>query len=168
MSTYQRTVRIAAPFDEVWAFHSQVSGLEALTPGFMNLTVERVTGPDGEPDPDVLDTGSRIDMSMRPFGVGPRQTWTSVITEREEGSGSAYFRDVMEGGPFPKWVHTHRFFADGDETIVDDRVAYQLPGGAVGEVAGSASSRCSGTATARPANCWSRNPNRVTVTLLVS
>jgi len=136
MATYRRETRVAAPLSDVWAFHSRVSGLEALTPGFMNLRVEGVTGPDGEPDPEVLEAGSRIDMSMRPLGVGPRQTWTSVITECEEGDGSAMFRDRMEGGPFPEWVHTHRFFADGDGTLVVDSVEYRLPGGAVGELAG--------------------------------
>jgi ligand-binding SRPBCC domain-containing protein len=136
MPTYHRTVRVAAPLEEVWDFHSRVSGLEALTPEFMNLSVVDVVGPGGEPDPAVLEAGSRIDMSMRPLGVGPTQRWTSVITEREEGDGSAYFRDEMEGGPFPEWVHTHRFFADGDATLVDDHVRYRLPGGPLGSAAG--------------------------------
>jgi ligand-binding SRPBCC domain-containing protein len=136
MPTYRRQTRVAAPLEEVWAFHSRISGLEALTPSFLNLRVEDVTGPDGESDPEVLTEGTRIDLSMRPFDVGPRQTWTSVVTEREEGDGSAVFRDRMEDGPFPEWVHTHRFFADGGETIVADRVAYRLPGGRVGEFVG--------------------------------
>jgi ligand-binding SRPBCC domain-containing protein len=46
------------------------------------------------------------------------------------------FRDVMEGGPFRQWVHTHRFFADGDETVVSDRVAYRLPLGPLGDAVG--------------------------------
>jgi ligand-binding SRPBCC domain-containing protein len=132
MAVYQREVRVAAPFDDVWEFHSHASGLEALTPGWMNLELEAVTGPDGEPNPDVLAAGSRVESSMRPFGVGPRQRWTSVITEREEGDGTAYFRDEMEGGPFARWRHTHRFFEDGDETVVNDRVEYALPLGALG------------------------------------
>jgi ligand-binding SRPBCC domain-containing protein len=136
MSTYRRQTRVTAPLSEVWTFHSRISGLEALTPSFMNLRVEGVTGPDGEPDPEVLEAGSRIDMSMRPFEVGPRQTWTSVVTERREGDGTAMFRDRMEGGPFPEWVHTHRFFADGEETLVVDTVEYRLPGGPVGEALG--------------------------------
>jgi ligand-binding SRPBCC domain-containing protein len=133
MAVYQRRTRVAAPFDEVWDFHSRVSGLEALTPGWMNLQVEAVTGPDGDPDPEVLETGSRIEASVRPFGVGPSQQWTSVITARERDAGSAYFQDQMEGGPFRRWEHTHRFFADGTETVVDDRVNYALPFGTVGE-----------------------------------
>ena len=132
MSQYQRTVRVDAPFEEVWDFHSRVTGLEALTPDWMNLEIESVTGPDGEPDPGILDTNSRIESSIRPFDVGPRQQWTSVITEREEGAGSAMFRDRMDGGPFAEWEHTHSFFADGDGTVVHDSVEYELPLGELG------------------------------------
>jgi ligand-binding SRPBCC domain-containing protein len=136
MTEYQRRTRVAAPLDRVWEFHSQVSGLEALTPAWMNLRVESVCGPDGDPDPDVLEAGARIEASVRPFGVGPRQGWTSVITDRERTADAASFTDVMEGGPFRRWEHTHRFFADGAETVVDDRVSYALPLGAVGEALG--------------------------------
>ena len=132
MATYSRLTRVAAPLSAVWDFHSRVSGLESLTPDWMNLRVESVTGPDGDPDPEVLETGSEIRLSMRPFGVGPRQRWTSVIVDREEGDERAVFRDEMRGGPFAEWVHTHRFLADGDETIIEDEVEYELPGGAVG------------------------------------
>lgn len=132
MATYQRETRIRAPLDEVWEFHSTVDGLEALTPDFMRLNVHEVRGPDGEPDPAVLSAGTRIDMSINPFGVGPRQHWTSVITERHEEEGAAMFRDTMENGPFPLWEHTHQFFADGEETRLVDRVEYRLPGGKLG------------------------------------
>lgn len=132
MATYTRETRVRAPFEDVWAFHSTVDGLDALTPEFMHLEIDEVVGPDGKPDPEVLEAGSHIEMSIRPFGVGPRQTWTSRITERSEGEGSAMFRDVMEDGPFPVWDHTHKFFADGEETLVVDHVQYRLPGGPIG------------------------------------
>jgi ligand-binding SRPBCC domain-containing protein len=135
MATYSRLTRVAAPLEEVWDFHSRISGLEALTPDWMNLRVESVTGPDGDPDPEVLEAGAEIEMSMRPLGVGPRQSWTSVILDREHDGDTATFRDEMRGGPFEKWVHTHRFVADGEETIVDDEVEYELPGGSVGRTA---------------------------------
>ena len=137
MSTYRRRVRVAAPFDEVWEFHSDISGLEALTPGFMNLRVERVVGPAGESASNTLVAGTDIEMSARPFGVGPRQSWTSRIDEREEDldAGRARFVDTMEGGPFPMWRHTHRFYERGDSTVVDDEVRYELPGGSLGRTA---------------------------------
>jgi ligand-binding SRPBCC domain-containing protein len=127
VSTYTRRTRVAAPLDAVWTFHSRIEGLEALTPGWANLRVEAVRGPDGEDDPAVLETGSRIRLSVCPFGVGPRQRVLSVITGRERGDGAAWFRDVMDDGPMASWEHTHSFFADGDETVVEDRVAYELP-----------------------------------------
>ena len=127
MPTYRRQTRVRAPFEEVWTFHSRIEGLEALTPAFMNFRVEEVIGPDGESGSGIMEVGSRAYSSVRPFGVGPRQNWVSVVVEREEGDGVAYFVDEMEEGPFPHWRHTHRFYADGDETVVEDDVAYRLP-----------------------------------------
>ncbi|MFB6122318.1 MAG: SRPBCC family protein [Haloferacaceae archaeon] len=132
MAVYERRTRVSAPLDDVWDFHSRASGLEALTPDWMHMRVESVHGPDGDPGPPVLEAGSRICLSVQPFGVGPRQHWTSVITDRERADGTAYFRDEMAEGPFARWIHTHRFFADGDETVVSDRVEYRLPGGRFG------------------------------------
>ncbi len=136
METYRRETRVRAPLSRVWEFHSTTDGLEALTPDWMNLRVESVTGPDGGADPEVLVEGSRIEATVRPFGVGPRQSWISVIREREDGDGSAAFVDTMEDGPFPHWRHTHTFFADGDATVVRDHVAYELPLGALGRAVG--------------------------------
>jgi ligand-binding SRPBCC domain-containing protein len=154
MPVYQRRTRVAAPLDEVWEFHSTVGGLLLLTPDWMNLRVEEIRGQGDEGDegdgdeedfehgengeggatePEVLEIGTRVRLSVRPFGVGPRRGWTSRIIERERGDGSAMFRDDMAGGPFERWVHTHRFFADGEETVLVDRVEYELPFRPAGE-----------------------------------
>ncbi|NUB91713.1 cyclase [Haloterrigena sp. SYSU A558-1] len=134
MATYERRTTIDAPLADVWAFHSRVEGLEAVTPDWMHLRVEAVLGPDGERDPDVLETGTELALSIRPLGVGPRQHWTSLITDRERSDGSASFRDEMIRGPFDRWEHTHSFFADGERTVLRDRVAYELPGSDVAGV----------------------------------
>ncbi|WP_193308628.1 SRPBCC family protein [Halorubrum halophilum] len=141
MPTYRRTTRVPAPLDEVWAFHSTIDGLRELTPAWMNLQIPEVRGPDGAVDPETLVEGSRIEMSMQPFGVGPRQRWTSVITERvpdgeRQPDGRAQFVDEMSGGPFRTWEHTHAFYADGEETLLVDTVAYRLPLGPLGDAAG--------------------------------
>ncbi|MFC7135140.1 MULTISPECIES: SRPBCC family protein [Salinibaculum] len=136
MQTYERSVRVEAPFDRVWDFHSTEDGLVALTPEFMNLRIESVRGPDGEPDPEVLEPGSVVESSVRPFGVGPRQTWVSDIVARGRSDGAGYFRDDMAEGPFPSWTHTHMFYADGGSTIVRDKVEYELPLGGVGRALG--------------------------------
>lgn len=117
-----------APLDEVWEFHSRVEGLVDLTPAFLNLRVEEVRGDhDGE-----LTVGTEIRVSAQPFGVGPRQTWTSRIVERRREEGRALFRDEMVEGPMRKWEHTHEFVADGDVTLLRDRVEYRAPGSFVG------------------------------------
>ncbi|MEF8799986.1 MAG: SRPBCC family protein [Halolamina sp.] len=136
METYSRRTRIAAPLEEVWAFHSRIEGLEALTPDFMSLEIDEVRGPDGESEPDLLVEGSEIEMSLRPFGIAPRQRWVSRITEREEREARAWFTDEMLDGPFPTWKHTHTFFADGEETVIEDRVEYELPLGPLKDVLG--------------------------------
>lgn len=136
MQTYERATRVRAPLDRVVEFHSSADGLEALTPDALNLRVESVTDPDGQPDPDVLETGSTITSSISPLGVLPRQRWVSEIVDRQVGDQVAGFTDVMNDGPFPHWRHTHRFFADGEDTIVYDRVEYRLPGGPLGRAIG--------------------------------
>ncbi|QLH82667.1 SRPBCC family protein [Halosimplex pelagicum] len=127
MPVYEREVVVDAPFEDVWKFHSGASGLEALTPDWMNLRVESSVGPDGDPDPDVLEAGSRVESTVAPFGVAPRQRWVSAIVAREEGDGQAFFRDEMRAGPFPEWVHTHSFEAVDGGTRVHDHVEYELP-----------------------------------------
>jgi ligand-binding SRPBCC domain-containing protein len=136
MPTYTRSSRVAARFEDVWDFHSDERGLVALTPGWMNLEIESARGPGGDPDPAVLAAGSVVESSVRPFGVGPRQSWVSEITARAESEGSAYFRDSMTEGPFEEWVHTHTFYADGPRTILRDHVEYELPLGGLGDALG--------------------------------
>ncbi len=127
MATYRRRTRIRAPLDAVWAFHSTIDGLEALTPEWMGLSVESVRGPDGEGDPEALLEGSEIAMASKPLGVAPETRWISRITDRREGDGYCMFRDDMLGGPFALWIHTHEMYGDGDETVLIDTVEYELP-----------------------------------------
>ena len=127
MAVYERSTLVRAPLDDVWAFHATVDGLVELTPDWLGMTVEAVRGPDGEADPEVLEVGSEVDLSLRPLGVGPRQRWTSRIVARERSDDAAEFRDEMLDGPFARWHHTHRFQAVPEGTRVIDRVEYALP-----------------------------------------
>lgn len=135
--TFERSVHIDAPLSEVWAFHSTVDGLVALTPDWLHLRVDSVVGPDGEHDPAELLTGTRLHLSVRPFGVGPRQSVTSEIVERHRGDGEARFVDEMVEGPFDHWEHTHLFRRDDAGTLLTDRVKYRLPMGELGNGLGA-------------------------------
>jgi len=138
VAVYERETRVHAPFEDVWQFHGTTDGLEALTPSWFGLSVESVRGPDGEPDPPELFEGSSIELSVRPFGIGPGQHVTSIIERREQTDGAGLFRDSMIGGPFAEWDHTHAFYADDGGTIVRDHVEYQLPFGPVGRLTAKA------------------------------
>jgi ligand-binding SRPBCC domain-containing protein len=145
MPTYHRETWVDAPLSDVWAFHATTDGLVEVTPAFVDLSVDAVTGPDGEADPDELVEGTRIELGARPVDALPRLSWTSVIVDREEGEDRAFFRDRMEDGPFPLWVHEHRFYGEtvaserqggtaaDERTLVSDRVTYRLPGGQLGD-----------------------------------
>lgn len=132
MARYERSVRIEAPIEDVWQFHSTPTGLEQLTPQWTNLVVESVDRPADAPDSETLVVGSTLDVSLGPFNIGPRQRFVSEITARERADGCAYFTDVMHEGPFQTWQHTHQFVADGDATLLTDVIEYQLPGGILG------------------------------------
>lgn len=143
MASYVRSTRVDAPLTAVWDLQSTVEGLRIVTPDVLDLTVHSVEYPDGDVDEGVddgdesavLHPGTTLRMSIRPFGVGPRLRWTSVIVERRREEASATFRDRMVAGPFPAWEHVHRFLAEGGATRVVDRVEYQLPGGGLGRLA---------------------------------
>lgn len=126
MATYERETYVEASLEDVREFHSRVSGLEALTPGWMGLTVREVRGPDGETDPEILEAGAEIDMRLRPLGL-PGESWTSVITERAESDERVLFKDEMRDGPFARWVHIHQFRREGEGTRLRDTVHYELP-----------------------------------------
>lgn len=127
MAVFERTTWVDASLDTVWAFHSDISGLVALTPDWMRLQIESVTGPKGEADPAVLEPGTIIRASVRPLGIGPRQRWVSRISARERSESAGMFRDVMLSGPFRRWVHTHRLYAEAGGTRIVDHVEYRLP-----------------------------------------
>lgn len=131
MAVYERTTRIRAPLETVWQFHSAPDGLAAVSASWLRLRVERVTGPDGRPA-EGFAAGTEVTLSVRPFGLGRRQSWTSRIVARERRAERAEFRDEMLDGPFRRWVHTHRFEAVPRGTRMTDRVAYELPLGLSG------------------------------------
>lgn len=127
MAVYERSCRVAASLEDVWAFHSKPAGLVAVSPAWLGLRVERVADRRGETGIDELVEGAEIRLSLRPFGVGPRTTWTSRIVAREYEAERAFFRDRVVEGPVPTWVHEHRFVAVEGGTRIVDRVEYELP-----------------------------------------
>jgi ligand-binding SRPBCC domain-containing protein len=125
MATFTRETVFEAPLEQVWDLHTTGNGLVRLTPSFVNLRIEAVRG--GEVD-EPLPEGAEIDVSTHVLELGPRDHWTSVVTDVQRSEDTALFRDEMRDGFFDHWVHTHRFerVFEG-ETLMRDHIEYELP-----------------------------------------
>lgn len=134
MTTYTRSITVRAPLEEVWDFHTDVAMLERVSPAVLGLEVQRVTGPTVTSD-ETFEVGTRIEFSVRPFGVGLARRWTTVIDDLLVSEDVRAFRDVMVEGPLPRWEHAHRFIATPTGTTIIDLVAFELPGDRVGRLA---------------------------------
>lgn len=131
MAHFRRETTVAAPLDEVWRFYSSIEGLTAVTPDWVGLRVDSVTGPEGERSATVLEEGTTVRLSVRPLG-GPRCAWTSEIRRRERRDGWAVLADEMVEGPLDRWVHTHQFERVGGGTRIVDDVEYEFSTGPLG------------------------------------
>lgn len=116
-ASFVRRTAIDAPTDRVEAWHRRPGALLRLLPPWEPV---RVVGEPGSPEP-----GSRAELRVgrRPFSL----RWVAEHRPLEEGRG---FADVQAAGPFARWEHEHRFVPrqGGRETLLEDRVAFRLPG----------------------------------------
>lgn len=123
--TYERSVRLPAGAEEVYAWHGRPGALERLSPPWSPVEVVERTGSIGEGDRAVL----RI--KAGPF----RCRWEAV---HHDLPGQLGFMDHQVSGPFSRWVHSHVFESDGPgQCILTDRIEFQLPADPVGNALGS-------------------------------
>ena len=108
--TFETLVR--APLEATFAFFSDASNLERLTPGWLRFSI--VT-----PLPVVMRDGVAIDYQIRLHGVP--LPWTSRIDVWEP---NRRFVDRQISGPYLWWRHEHRFETAGGGTRVIDEVEY--------------------------------------------
>jgi hypothetical protein len=123
MPRFLRTIEIDAPRDEVFAWHARPGAFERLVPPWERLRVlERAGG---------IEDGARTVLEMRAGPVPVR--WTAV---HRDFRPAEQFCDEQRGGPFRRWVHTHRFVAlDAARTRLEDDIDYALPLGPLGALA---------------------------------
>jgi len=114
--------RFSRPPDQVFRFFADPANLEKLTPTFLHFRVLGATTPE-------LREGTLIDYALRLHGIPVR--WQSRI---EAWNPDRVFVDRQTRGPYSLWHHTHEFEAVEGGTVVRDRVRYQLPFGALGEL----------------------------------
>jgi uncharacterized protein (TIGR01777 family) len=107
--------------ETLFAWHERPGAFERLAPPWDQPRVLEHTGG--------IRDGARVVLQVH---TGPiPTTWT---LEHRDYVPNRQFRDVMTGGPFTSWTHTHRFTPDGpDASLLEDHIEYTLPLGALGE-----------------------------------
>lgn len=112
MPVFVKSVLIDAPVADVFRFHERQDALQLLTPAFPPVRLISRTGG--------IEKGARVVLRVGIF------RWVALHTAYEK---NRLFVDEQIQGPFARWVHRHEFKADGDQTVLTDRVEYDLPGG---------------------------------------
>lgn len=108
-----------------WAFFSTPRNLGSITPASMRFSIH------GSFDDRPAHSGQLITYKVRPlFGIPVK--W---VTRIEEVVPTQQFVDTQLQGPFKRWRHLHRFEAVHGGTLMHDHVEYELPLGALGELA---------------------------------
>ena len=115
-------VWLGRPRPEVFAFFADPRNLGRVTPPALGFRVVAA--------PPALAAGAVLDLSVR--WLGGRLAWRSYIREYDP---PYRFVDVQVRGPYARWEHRHRFVEDDGATLVEDRVTYRLPLGALGRLA---------------------------------
>lgn len=123
MYVLERQALIPAPRHEVFPFFEDPRNLQKITPKWMGMTITRM-------DDLPVRQGFRIEYTIRWLFLKLR--WVTLITAYEPPES---FADLQERGPYKSWLHTHEFVDLGDETLMRDRVQYELPFGILGTIA---------------------------------
>jgi ligand-binding SRPBCC domain-containing protein len=121
----ERSQRLERPLEEVFPFYADAGNLERITPPLLGFEV--IT-----PRPIEMRVGALIEYRLKVHGIPVR--WRTRI---EAWEPPHRFIDAQLSGPYTLWHHTHTFRADGDATILGDRVRYAIPFGPLGEAARS-------------------------------
>ncbi|MDY6893035.1 MAG: SRPBCC family protein [Chloroflexota bacterium] len=108
---------------EVFPFFCDIENLERITPP--ELHFEIIT-----PRPIEITLGAVVDYRLQLYVIPFR--WQSEITVWRPPHE---FVDEQIHGPYKLWMHRHLFYEENGNTIIEDKVRYQLPLWPLGEVA---------------------------------
>jgi ligand-binding SRPBCC domain-containing protein len=125
MPLFERSCVVRAPIGDVFAFHLDTRNAARIAP--RSMPVVAVHGP------FPLSQGDEVEIVVRLWPTPLRQTWR---VQAERIVEPTLVVDRMLAGPFPSWVHQHRFEDLGDGTTrLTDHVDYHLPFGVLGALA---------------------------------
>ena len=125
MPLFERSCVVRAPIADVFAFHLDTRNAARISPRALPIVAIRGSFPLAESD--------EVEIVVRLWPTPFRQTWR---VEAERIVAPTLLVDRMLAGPFPSWLHQHRFEDLGDgSTRLTDHVDYHLPLGRLGSCA---------------------------------
>ena len=119
----ERSQRLELAIDDAFEFFCDAFNLEAITPPWLHFKVLTRR-------PIDMREGALLEYRLRLHGLPVR--WRTRISVWER---PARFVDEQISGPYALWHHTHTFEADGDATVISDRVRYRIGYGPLGDLA---------------------------------
>jgi len=121
--TIHREQWVPRPLDEIFAFFSDASNLEILTPAWLKFGILT-------PGPIAIASGAQIQYRLSWHGIPVH--WTTEIMRWNPPHD---FEDIQLSGPYKLWHHKHRFREQEGGTQITDAVEYALPLGFLGRIA---------------------------------
>ncbi len=116
-SLFKKKTRFNVPVDELFAWHARPGALERLSPPWDPLDLICKSGG--------IEKNAVVAMKIRLSPLPFKRIWIAQHIKCEKNH---LFQDRQISGPFAKWVHTHRFMADGeDASFLEDEIEYALP-----------------------------------------
>lgn len=124
MYLFKQEQLVSADLGRAWDFFSAPNNLAQLTPPSMGFKVL-------DPTAGSIYTGMLIRYKVSPL-LGISINWSSVISSVQK---EHFFVDDQVEGPFKTWHHEHHFKSVGaNQTLITDKLYYQLPFGAIGKL----------------------------------
>lgn len=125
--TFTRRTPVPVSAQALYDWHARPAAFARLQPPWERVAIERVDGPFAD--------GQRVHIRAKLFGPVSK-LWVAELFDVVPGRR---FRDRQLTGPFARWEHTHTFEAAGpDSSVLEDRVEYEVPLGAVGRAGDAA------------------------------
>lgn len=122
--TFVKKSPMPASTQALFDWHERPGAFQRLTPPWERVTVLEHTGG--------IRDGAQVELKINL--AGPlAQRWRLVHRDYVYGE---QFKDVQQAGMFAAYAHTHRMHANGQQSVLEDRIEYELPLGRLGHIFG--------------------------------
>ena len=119
---FEQTILLPDSVENVFAFHASINNICRLVPDYLVIKIINA--------PDQIGLGDKIHIHVSLYKF--TFCWDAEIAEYEQNQ---WFVDTLKKGPFAYWRHQHLFASKGAETLMTDRIEYEVGFGILGEIA---------------------------------